>query len=396
MSQIKTNTTALQDILNAASNLPKPIDTSDATATSSKILSGYTAYVDDKIIAGNIPNKTGNDISVNGNTVNIPAGNYENDVSKSVGAVTQATPSISIDSAGKITATSTQTEGYVSAGTKSGTKQLTTQAAQTITPGTSDKTAVSSGVYTTGATVVKGDANLKAENILGGKSIFGVSGGIPNNGSVSQTIDGINTKSVTIPAGYTSGGTVGLDNSIDNAVTDALNALAEKGVAIPSGTTINELDTLISSITGMSEINGLKVYTGTVIPAVDDGLIYLTKSGDSIHSEVYAILNGNNNYRYYASVFLMSDYDVTNYETLYVTKNQHYHDGTRTYAISRARVQNNTITIDTSKDESGGNNMNISYFPRSGQTMPYTFCKSNYTFKAGKIYGWIIVGERSE
>jgi len=185
-------------------------------------------------------------------------------------------------------------------------------------------------------------------------------------------------------------------DSINTDVTNALNALIEKGVTVPDETKVDGLAKLIANITGMSEINGLKVYTGTVIPAVDDGLIYLTKSGDSIHSEVYAILNGNNNYRYYASVFLMSYYDVTNYETLYVTKNQHYHDGTRTYAISRARVQNNTITIDTSKDETGGNNMNITYFPKSGQTMPYTFCKSNYTFKAGKIYGWIIVGERSE
>jgi len=47
---------------------------------------------------------------------------------------TQATPSISVNSSGLITASATQSEGYVSAGTKSGTKQLTTQAAKTITP----------------------------------------------------------------------------------------------------------------------------------------------------------------------------------------------------------------------------------------------------------------------
>lgn len=68
--------------------------------------------------------------------------------------VTQATPSISVDSAGKITASATQTAGYVAAGTKTGTKQLTTQAAKTITPSTSSQTAVASGVYTTGAVTV--------------------------------------------------------------------------------------------------------------------------------------------------------------------------------------------------------------------------------------------------
>lgn len=53
-----------------------------------------------------------------------------------------------------ITASATQSAGYVSAGTKSGTKQLTTQAAKTVTPSTSEQTAVASGVYTTGAVKV--------------------------------------------------------------------------------------------------------------------------------------------------------------------------------------------------------------------------------------------------
>lgn len=89
---------------------------------------------------------------------------------------TQATPSISVSSAGKITATATQTAGYVAAGTKTATKNLTTQAAKTVTPTTSNQTAVASGRYTTGAVTVKGDANLVPANIVSGKSIFGVTG----------------------------------------------------------------------------------------------------------------------------------------------------------------------------------------------------------------------------
>ena len=68
--------------------------------------------------------------------------------------VTQATPTISVSSSGLITASATQTAGYVNAGTKSATKQLTTQAAKTVTPTTSSQTAVASGVYTTGAITV--------------------------------------------------------------------------------------------------------------------------------------------------------------------------------------------------------------------------------------------------
>lgn len=67
---------------------------------------------------------------------------------------TQATPSITVNSSGLITASATQTAGYVSAGTKSDTKQLAIQTAKTITPSTSSQTAVSSGVYTTGAVTV--------------------------------------------------------------------------------------------------------------------------------------------------------------------------------------------------------------------------------------------------
>lgn len=89
--------------------------------------------------------------------------------------VEQATPTISVDANGLITASATQEAGKVAAGTKSATKQLTTQAAQTITPGTSNKT-IASGKYLTGTQTIKGDSNLKAENIKKGVSIFGVDG----------------------------------------------------------------------------------------------------------------------------------------------------------------------------------------------------------------------------
>lgn len=109
---------------------------------------------------------------------------------------TQATPSISVSSAGKITATATQTAGYVAAGTKTGTKQLTTQAAQTITPGTSDKT-IASGRYLTGTQTIKGDTNLVAENIKSGVSIFGVTGSYEGSGGGGASVE---TSKVTIAA----------------------------------------------------------------------------------------------------------------------------------------------------------------------------------------------------
>ena len=98
---------------------------------------------------------------------------------------TQETPEISVSSTGLITATS---------GDLSATKQLTTQAAKTITPGTSSQTAVEKGRYTTGAVTVAGDADLVPENILSGVDIFGVTGTAKNCavGTVTQTYSSLN------------------------------------------------------------------------------------------------------------------------------------------------------------------------------------------------------------
>lgn len=107
-------------------------------------------------------------------------------VTGTVPEVEQATPSISVSSGGLITASAAQVGGIVADGTKSTTQQLTTQGAKTVTPSTSTQTAVASGRYTTGAVQVAGDANLKPENIVNGKSIFGVSG----SANVLETVKG--------------------------------------------------------------------------------------------------------------------------------------------------------------------------------------------------------------
>lgn len=178
MADLKTNTTELQEILEILADKASGggIDTSDATATSSDVLASKTAYVNGEKITGTIPTKTSSDVSSSNATVIIPSGYYASDVTKTVATAEQVTPSISIDANGKITASATQTAGYVSAGTKSATKQLTTQAAKAITPTTSSQTAVASGVYTTGAVTVKGDTNLIAKNIKKGVTIFGITG----------------------------------------------------------------------------------------------------------------------------------------------------------------------------------------------------------------------------
>lgn len=102
-----------------------------------------------------------------------------------------ATPMIDVSAGGLITAKTEQEKGYVSGGTKSATQQLTTQGAKTVTPGTSNQTAVASGRYTTGDVVVSGDANLVPENIAEGVTIFDVTG--THSGGGGELVTGRDT-----------------------------------------------------------------------------------------------------------------------------------------------------------------------------------------------------------
>lgn len=170
------------------------VDTSDATLTSGgQMLDGVTSYANGTKITGSIPSKSSSDLTASGATVTVPAGNYAEQATKSVNAGSATAPAtISATSASVSTGTNTLTlsktvsvtpsvtAGYVASGTAGNssvslTASVTTKAAATITPGTSNQT-ISSGTYLTGTQTISGDANLVASNIVSGKSIFGVAG----------------------------------------------------------------------------------------------------------------------------------------------------------------------------------------------------------------------------
>lgn len=125
------------------------------------------------------------------------------------------------------TTTYTIAKGYHSG---TGSVKITTEA-KTVTPTKeSQQVTPSTGKVLSKVTVAaipsnyidtsEGDA--AAPDILSGKIAFvgglKVTGTMPDNGSVAGTMDGLTTTSVTIPAGYTSGGAVSLTDDIEQAL----------------------------------------------------------------------------------------------------------------------------------------------------------------------------------
>ena len=127
-------------------------------------------------------------------------------------------PTIGINSnTGIVTASNNKTQnvtptvsaGYVSSGTAgtitvdgSHTMQLTTKAATTYTPTTTDQT-IAKGTYLTGIQTISGDANLIASNIKNGTSIFGVTGSYTGGGTSNVVQGTFTTPSTTGASSFT-------------------------------------------------------------------------------------------------------------------------------------------------------------------------------------------------
>lgn len=156
-------------------------DVSGVTAAASDVRSGKKFMNSSgALLDGTLVTRSASDLSASEKTVSVPAGIYDSTVSKSVTTATQATPTISVNSSGLITASCTQSSGYVSGSTKSARLQLSSSQ----------------------------DADFIASNIKNGVNIFGITGSYKGDiSSYTFTNNDIfrvnsNTLCVELPSGF--------------------------------------------------------------------------------------------------------------------------------------------------------------------------------------------------
>ena len=254
-----TDTYKPSEFAAAIADIPGGPDLSADTVAADKVLAGYTFHDSTGTAdVGTIPEKTAADLSASGPTVTVPAGHYASQAQKSVNpgsAATPATaitanPTISVDAAGRITATVSEAEnitpavtpGYVSAGTPgtvsvsgSAAQQLPAKAAATYDVSATDRT-ISAGQYLTGNQTIRGVTveNLSAENIKAGVTVkVGDADSAGRIRSVTGTVRaGMPT---TLTVSVASGASVSATNGTDTVTGTSVGGACV--LSLPSGGT---------------------------------------------------------------------------------------------------------------------------------------------------------------
>ena len=150
-------TTGTLNLTTQAGKTVTPTETAQTAVSSYRWTTGpvSVAAISSTYVGTGITTRSAADMTVAAQSVTAPAGYYSQAFTKAVTTTTHPNPTATIvSSTGVVTATHTQTAGYVAAGTTTGTLNLTTQGAQTITPGSTEQT-IASNRWLTGTQTIE-------------------------------------------------------------------------------------------------------------------------------------------------------------------------------------------------------------------------------------------------
>lgn len=245
------------------------VDISSDTVTAAALLSGYTAHDNTgTAVSGSIATKTSSDLTASGDTVTVPAGYYASQTTKSVTSTTHPNPTVSVNSStGLITASHTQTAGYVSAGTTTATEQLSVKSSSDLTKSGATVTAPA-GYYPSAASATVSSGSATAPASISGSSATVSTGS--NTLTLSKTVSV--TPSVT--AGYVSSGTAG------NSSVSLSASVTTKGAATIAPSTSNQTIASGTYLTGAQTIAAVTTTNLTAANIVSGVTVKVGYSGD--------------------------------------------------------------------------------------------------------------------
>lgn len=261
------------------------MDVTQDTVASSNLLSGNTATgADGEKVNGGIESKTSADMTANGATVTAPAGYYASAASKSVASGSTGTPTASKGTVSNhsvsVTPSVTNTTGYITGGTKTGT--AVTVSASELVSGT--KTISASG--TTDVTnyesvsVPSGSAKTPATTITANPTVS-----VNSSGLITATVSKTQSVTPSVSAGYVASGTAGTI-TVSGSGTSQLTTQAAQTIH-PSTT-----DQTIASGKYLTGAQTVKAVTTTNLTAENIVSGVTVKVGDSTDDDCVASVTG--------------------------------------------------------------------------------------------------------
>lgn len=236
-------------------------------------------------VGSGITRRDSTDLSASGATVSVPAGYYASAGSKVVSSGTEGTPTATKGTVSNhsvtVTPSVTNTAGYISGGTHTGTA-VTVSASELVSgtkaisgSGTTDVTEYAS------ASVAAGSATTPATTVTANPSISVSSGGL-----ITATASATQSVTPTVSAGYVSSGTAGTI-TVSGSNTSQLTVQAAQTIH-PSTT-----DQTISSGKYLTGTQTIKAVTTTNLTASNILSGVTVKVGDSTDDDCVASVSGS-------------------------------------------------------------------------------------------------------